>query len=279
MKKYFGSFAALCLLFAGFSFGAPSTATAQDQGTVTGPPKILAIHREFVKPTDFGSVHQQSETALAQAMAQTNSPDHYSGWVALTGKLRVIFISGFDSMADFQKSVEGMDLGQGASGQAYDRLQREDGKLLTQMDQGVFRYQPDMSVNAPVDIARMRFLEITAIRVKVGHNADWQKLVKLHDSVYGNVPGAHWAMFAGMYGNFSGLYLAISPMKSLAEIDAQHTAMGQAFKSASAEQKQEMSQLAQATLESVESNLYAADPKMSYVGDKWKSEDPGFWKQ
>jgi hypothetical protein len=280
MKKQLGLFAAVCFLVAGFAFTAPQIATAQDQGAVTQPPKILAINREFVKPTGFGSAHQQSETALAQAMAQANSPDHYSGWVALTGKLRVLFISGFDSYADYQKMAGNMGLGNNsAESQAYDRLQRADSKLLTQMDSAVFSYQPDMSLNAAVDIAHMRFLEITAIRIRPGQDDNWHKLAKLHDSIFGNMPGAHWAMFEGTFGSGSGLFLAISPMKSLADIDANMVAGKQAWVAASADQKQQIRQLEQAAFESIETNLYAADPNMSYVGDKWKNADPSFWKQ
>lgn len=279
MKKQLGLFATVCLLVAGFGFAALPTATAQNQGAVTQPPPILAINREFVKPTAIGNVHQQSESALAQAMAQANSTLHYSAWVALTGKLRVLFISGYDSMAEYQKAVQTMDLGQGAAGQAFDRLQSADGKLLTQMDAAVFRYEPDMSRNAAVDIAHMRFLEITAIRIRPGQDENWSKLAKLHDSIFGNMPGAHWAMFEGTFGSGSGLYLAISPMKSLADIDANMAAGKQAWAAASADQKQQMGQLEQSAVESIESNIYAADPNMSYVGDKWKNADPSFWKQ
>lgn len=280
MKKHLGILGAACFLIAGFAFTTPQPATAQDQGAVTQPPKYLGINREFVKPTGFGSAHQQSETALAQAMAQANSPDHYSGWVALTGKSRVLFISSFDSMADYQKMAENMGMvNNSAESQAYDRLQRADSKLLTQMDSAVFSYQPDMSVNAAVAIEHMRFMDITAIRIKPGHDADWHKLVKMHNDIFGKVPGEHWAMYEGLYGSGSGLYLAISPMKSLADIDAQHTAASEAWKAVGADQKQQMEQLEQATFDSIESNLYAVDPNMSYVGDKWKNADPNFWKQ
>lgn len=280
MKKQIGTLAAVCFVLGGMIFAGQTTAAAQGQAAeATTPPTILAINREFVKPTAIGSVHEKSESALAQAMQQANSPDHYTAWVAITGPSRVLFASGYDSYADYEKAVQRMFMGNSAEAQAFDRLQRADGNLLTKMDSVVFRFQPDMSVNPAVDIARMRYVEITGIHIRPGHDADWRKLAKLHNSVFASVPGAHWAMYEGIFGTNGGVYLAISPMKSLAELDASHAAMAKAWAAAGADDKKNIRDLEASTFESIESNLYAVDPKMSYPADSWKAADPGFWKQ
>jgi hypothetical protein len=279
MKKYFGSLAAMCLLFAGFSFTAPSTATAQDQaGATTPPPPILVINREFLKPGKAGNPHENAEGAFTRDMSQANSPDHYLGMVSLTGKPHALFFHGYDSYADWQKTV-GSDMSNAELSQKIDNDFQADGDLLSSMDTGVFEYVPDMSVNAPVDIAHMRYMEITAIKVRPGHEAEWNKLSSLYNSIFGKVPNAHWAMYRMAYGDSSGIYLAISPMKSLADIDQDHKGSAQAMAGMSADQLKQMNDLEVAAVESIGSSLFAFDAKMSYVADKWRAEDPGFWGQ
>ena len=45
------------------------------------------------------------------------------------------------------------------------------------------------------------------------------------------------------------------------------------------EQMQKMRDLGASTIESIESNLYAINPKMSYPTDNWAQADPDFWNQ
>ncbi|MGC1782672.1 MAG: hypothetical protein WA708_09150 [Acidobacteriaceae bacterium] len=279
MKKHFGSFAALCLLVAGFGFTASSKATAQEQaGAATPPPTVLVINREFLKPGKAGSPHENAEGAFQHDMSQANSPDHYLGMVSLTGKPHALFFHGYDSYADWQKTV-GSDMSNAALSQKIDGDSQADGELLTSMSTGVFEYLPDMSVRAPVDIPHMRFMEITEIKVRPGHEAEWNELSKLYNSIFGKVSNAHWAMYRLAYGDSSGIYLAISPMKSLADIDQDHKGSAQAFAAMSADQLKQMNDLEASAVESIGSSLFAFDPKMSYVMDKWKAEDPGFWGQ
>lgn len=279
MKKYFGSLIAACLLLTGFISLAPSIASAQDQSAVHQPPPVLVINREFLKPGSVGSPHMKAESAIAQALAQANSPDHYLGAVAITGPEHALFFHGYGSYADWQKAVTA-DMHNSQLEQSLPSDTQADNDLLASKGTGVFEFVPDLSVSPAVDVPRMRFLEITAIQLKTGHEAEWVKLSKLYDSIFSQVPNAHWAMFQLIYdGNHSGVYLAFHFMKSLADVDQDHRDSAKAYAAASAEQKQQMSDLEKACCKSIASSLFALDPDMSYVGDKWKAEDPGFWKQ
>ena len=72
---------------------------------------------------------------------------------------------------------------------------------------------------------------------------------------------------------------AISPMKSLAEVD-QELLESKAFDAATTEeQKQKIRDLTASTTESTESHLFQFNPKMSYVPDSWSKADPSFWNQ
>ena len=280
MHKYFGSLAAACLLFSGLGFISPSTAAAQDHANgATTPPNVLVIVREFLKPGKSGAVHEKSEQTFVQAMKQANVQTHYFAVNSLSGKSRALFLLGYDSFADWGKDLN-MLAGNSALAQQFDQAQQADGELLTSMDQGVFLYQPDKSVGTLTDLGKVRYWEITRIKVRVGHDEDWDALAKLHDSIYGSIPNAQWHMYAKRFGQNSGsVWLVFTPLNSLDELDANRAAGKKAWAAVSADQKKQAESLEASTIESIESNLFAVDPKMSYAADNWKKADPGFWGQ
>jgi hypothetical protein len=76
-----------------------------------------------------------------------------------------------------------------------------------------------------------------------------------------------------------GVYLVITPMKSLAEVD-QSRAMGeQMMKSLGPEGMKKAGALAAACIEASMTNVFAIDPRMSYASDDWSKADPEFWGQ
>ncbi|MGC1782673.1 MAG: hypothetical protein WA708_09155 [Acidobacteriaceae bacterium] len=280
MKKYLGSLAALCLLFAGVGLTAPSTATAQDQAAgAMPPPNVLVIIREFLKPGKSGSMHEKSESAFVRAMTQANSPTHYIAANSLSGRSRALFFIGYDSFADWGKDNEAL-MGNSSLSQAYDSAQQADGELLTSIDTNVFVFQPDMSVSPNINVGRVHYWEITMLKVRPGHDEDWEALAKLHNDVFGKMPNAHWTVWEKYFGAESGgLYIVTTGLRSLAELDQHRAAGHRAWSQASADQKKKMSDLEASTFESIETNLYAVDPKMSYIADSWRTADPGFWGQ
>jgi hypothetical protein len=259
---------------------APSAATAQDKASgATMPPKVLVIMREFLKPGTSGSVHEKSESAFVQAFTQANATSHYLAMDSLSGKSRALFFVGYDSFADWGKDLTVLQTNQTLA-QAYDSAQEADGKLLSSYDSGVFTFQPDKSVGPMVNVGRIRYFEITRLKVRTGHDADFDALAKMHDSVFGKLPNTHYDMYAKYLGSESGgTYIVIAPLRSLEEIDQYRKDRHHAWASLSADQKKKMSDLETSTLESEETNLFAVNPKMSYARDNWRAADPGFWGQ
>jgi hypothetical protein len=284
MKKHSELLTTLCV-FAGLSFGGlgfagPSIAVAQEQpGGITPPPKVLVLQREFLKPGKAGSAHEKSESAFVQAMKQANAPEHYFAVNSLSGKSRTVFFIGYDSFADWQKDMDSM-MKNTTLAQQFDSAQEADGELLSSYDSGAFVYREDLSLRAPVDIAHMRYMEITIFNVRPGHRHDWETLAKMYNDAWQKVAGAHWATYEKLYGADSGgMYLVITPMKSLAEVDQEMVDDKQFTAGMSAEDRKKMGDLSASTIKSDETNLFLFDPKMSYVPDNWKNADPGFWGQ
>jgi hypothetical protein len=230
----------------------------------------------MVMPGMAGTAHQKSESAFVQAMQKAKSPDHYFAAVSMSGPSRALFFLGYDSFADWEKSNAAM-MGNSTLVTDIDSAMEADGKLLSSYSTMVFRYEPDMSIGANVDLAQMRYMEITVISIKPGHEEEWKELVKLHNDVYGQVPNTHFAMWEEYLGDEGGVYLATSPLKSLAELDERHGAAKKAWAAADSDKKKKMDDLEASAFASVHTNLYSMDPRMSYVADRWKTASPDFW--
>ena len=280
MKKYSGSFAGLCLVFTGLSVGSSNLAAQDQAASTTPPPKVLEIIVETLKPGQSGSPHLKTEAAFPQAFRDAKWPQHYLGMDAVSGRQRAIFFVGYDSFDAWQKDTDATMKNSTLSA-ALDSASIADGALLESIETSVYAYREDMSLGAPVDIPNMRYMEIAIFNIRPGHDKDWEDLVKLYTSNMKKIPRAHWAAFQKVYGTQTSgsRFIAVTPMKSLAEVDQEMLDYGTLDKSTSADDMKKMGELSAAAIESTESNLVAFNPKMSYVPDSWVKADQAFWGQ
>jgi len=270
--KRIGIWLVLCIL-------ASAAGTLAAQTDVTPPPKVLVITREFIKPGKSGSLHQKSESAFVAAMAAAKWPTHYFAMDSLSGLSRSLFFTGYDSFAAWEKDNLAT-LGNASLLAALDKAAITDGDLLTSLESTVLAYREDQSFHAPVNIAQMRYFDISRYKIRPGHEKEWDALVKLYTDNYGKADAnAHWAMYQAMYGSQAGgVYLVLTPLKSLAEAD-NAPASGKAFASVMGEDgMKKIADLAAASIETEEHNLFMFSPKMSYPPDAWVAADPTFWK-
>jgi len=255
-----------------------SLAVAQEapEGT-TPPPKVLVIDREFTKPGRSGAVHEKSESAFVQAFARAKWPTHYFAANSLTGKNRTLFFIGYDSFEAWEKDAMAQQKNATLSA-ALDHAALADGDLLSETDAGAFTYNEEQSLRGPVDIAHMRYFEISLYRVRPGHRKEWSDLVKLVKDAYDKIPDAHWAMYQAMYGQEDATYVVIIPMKSASEIDASMMTDKQFAENMGEDGMKKLSELESSAVEFTQTNLFMFNPAMSYPRDEWVKADPGFWK-
>src|SRR5580698_9925721 len=100
MKTLSGLLMGVCLCFGGLR---AMVAQENAAGAAMGPPKVLVIMREFLKPGKAGSVHEKSESAFVSAMTAAKWPTHYLAMDSLSGPSRSLFFVGYDSFADWQQ--------------------------------------------------------------------------------------------------------------------------------------------------------------------------------
>jgi hypothetical protein len=254
----------------------PSIASAQE---TSPPPKVLVIMREYLKPGKSGFVHEKTESAFVQAFNRAKWPTNYLGMTSLSGKSRALFFTFYDSFEAWDKDAAAVGKNAALSA-ALDRAAVADGELLDSIDQGVFVYREGFSLRPKyADVAHRRAMEISVFHVRPGHDQEWSELVKMVVAGYEkSVPDAHWACFHNAYGGSGGTYIFLTALKSLSEIDTAFRE-GKQFEAALGEDGlKKLDQLESASVDSSERQLFAFNPKMSYVSDEWIKADPEFWK-
>jgi hypothetical protein len=275
MKRFIG----MLLMGALLMGGAVSVMAQANAGGVMPPPKVLVIFREFLKPGKAGSPHQKTESQFAQAFTAAKWPTRYIEADSMSGQPRSLFFVGYDSFDAWEKDNKATEKNATLSA-ALDRASIADGEVLSSSDGGVFTYREDYSLRANVNIAQYRYFEISRYVVKPGHEKEWDDLVKMYIDGYTKASqNALWATYSSMYGQDNGgVYVVITPLKSLAEVDTE-VADGKKFEAAlGANGMKRLGELTAACLQSSATNLFTFNPKLSYPADEWVKSDPGFWK-
>ncbi len=254
-----------------------AVAVAQEKTPTTStPPKILVITREFVKPGRTGTVHEKSESAFVQPMANAKWPTHYLAVDAISGKPRSLFLTAYDSFEAWEKDTLAEQKNATLTA-AVEKAAYADGDLLTEMGSAAFVLRDDLSLRPGADIPHMRYFEIGRYTVKPGHDKEWEQLVKMVKAGYDKMPDVQWACYESAFGAPGGLFLVFTPRKSAAELDHAF-ASGKQFEEAVGEDgMKQIRELESASVESSENNLYAFNPRMSYVSEDWIKADTEFW--
>jgi hypothetical protein len=275
MKTLTGLLMGVCLCFGGSGV----VAAQEGAGAAMGPPKVLVIMREFLKPGKAGSAHEKTESAFVSAMTAAKWPTHYLALDSLSGPSRSLFFVGFDSFAEWEKDNLAMQK-DATLASAMDRASLADGELLSRYETAVFLYNEEYSLRtASINIGEMRYMEITGFKIREGHRKEWDALVKMYKSGYEKaVPEARWAVFEAMYGAEMS-FLVMTPMKSASEVDGELAADKKFHSSMSESDAAKASELAAACIESSQSNLFMFNPKLSYPAESVVKADPAFWNQ
>lgn len=277
LSKTIGMCAGLCFLIGGVS-GLPA-ARAQETAKVPPPPKVLVIDIEWLKPGRGGSGHQKTENAFILANQKAKVPIHYLALEALSGPPRSLFFFSYDSFAAMEKERQ-QEMSDTALTADIDRAYAEDGELLSSTARNIFTLRDDLMAEPGVAIATMRYMQITRVTVRPGHQADWEEYLKmLRSNLDKTQPGRHVALYQSAFGwENGGIWLLITPMKSLSEVDEANANSAKFIQNMGDTNMKRYRELAGLAIESSQRNLYAFNPEMSYVQDEWVTADP-FWKR
>ena len=211
-------------------------------------------------------------------MTKANWPTHYFALNSLSGKLRALYLTQYDSLEAWEKDNAAVAKNSALSAEL-ERASVADGELLDSVDQGVFVYSDELSYHARANLSQQRFMEISAYVVRPGHEKEWNELVKLVKSGYEKAGiDAHWGTFTQIYGGQGGRYIVLSAHKTLAEVDNDFLNDKLFEKALGEDGLKQLDKLVQASIESSEHNLFQFNPHQSYVPEEWVKSDPTFWK-
>jgi hypothetical protein len=240
-------------------------------------PKVMTITREYVKPGKAGMAHDKAEGLYVQAMAKAKWPTHYIGMTSMSGKSRALFITQYESFEAWEKDGAAVEKN-AALNAAIDHAVSVDGDLLDSIDQAALVFNEELSLRPHPDLSHFRFMDISVYHVRPGHNKDWLDLVKMVKNGYEkSVPDAHWGVFSEHYGGEGGTYLVFIGRTSLSEVDKSFMDSKQFQAALGEDGLKKLDELAASCIESSLHNLFAINPRMSYVPDDWGKNDD-FWK-
>lgn len=278
MKLRSGSIAPLCLLLTGLAFTpAPAALAQHEAGQAQGPSKYLYLSNVELKP-EQGGAYAKLEADEVAALRAANAPSHYLAMSPITGGTNVLYMHGFDSFAQMQKDHDDTA--------AMSKLQEtlatdnaQEASLVAARHASIYSFEKDLSLNATVDLPKMRFMRILLFHVRSGHDQEFRHLVKVYIKSYQSaLPEARWAMFQKMYGVGSdNTYILVTPFENLSYVDDMQ-ASGKKFTEAVGEDLMQMLENGgSSSVESSESDLFAFSPKVSYAPDSWITASPDFW--
>jgi hypothetical protein len=247
-----------------------------------GPPKVLLIVREEIKPGMMG-VHNRHAAEFASIFGEMKTPNHRIALLPVAGsENEVIYITPLESFAQFESMNQTTDKKlEGATGMtkaSLDRLDKEAPALHAGMRDMLAIYRPEISFNPGVPIPQMRYFQITTTRIRPGYDAQYtdyvQKLINVARQK-AKVDNLHVAAFQVVTGAPGGTYMIFRPMKSLAELD---DPIGQRVRAAmSDDQKKDADKAVREAVMSSDVSTYAFAPRMSYVPKDFASADAAFW--
>ena len=254
-----------------------TAALAQAQAPAPmGPPKVLQIIREEVK-VGKGSAHEKNEAGYPRAFKKANWPTTFLGMTSITGPSEAWFLIPYDSFEAWEKDRQAIEKNTALIAEL-NQLDEKDSEFVSGSRSLVAVYREDLSYRPGVNIAQMRYFRILTFRVRPGHEADFAEAVKIVRAGYEKAGvEIHWAVFQISSGMPGPTFLVFAPTKSLKEVDV---LVAQAPKVQEAEGEDGVKKLQKLAADgylTIESNIYAFSPKMSYVSKEIAAGDPDFW--
>ena len=240
--------------------------------------KVLQLTTEYTKPGKGGAAHDKAESAFVAAMNKSKFPANYIALNAMSGRSRTIYLTIYDSFAEWEKDNKLIDKNAALSAEL-ERASAADGELLEGAENAIYTTDSEMSYKSRTDLTNTRFLEMSVFRIRRGHREEWEKLAKIVKDAHEKAgTSAHWTMYEVAYGPADGTYMALSGDDSMADIDTGYAENKKFMDALGPDGVKEFRTLYASAVESSSSQLFSVNPRQSYPKDEWVKGNPDFWK-
>jgi hypothetical protein len=273
MKTRYILLSALCLLMTG-AIQAIAQPPAQQM-----PPPVLSIFREEIK-AGRNAAHETLETGYVQALRQAKWPVNGLAMTSASGTNEAWFLTGYASFAALEK--DRLDTGKNSTLQnRFDQLDQQDSEFRSGQRSMMAVFRKDLSYRPeriPPSLPKARYFNVLTVRMRPGHDVEFNQAVKMYlEALEKAQIEDGTAIYQVLSGAPGGTFLAFTPVKSLAEMDA-GPARTQAINAAlGPENGPKLLKLIADSFLTTETTLFAFSPKMSYVSKEWAAADPDFW--
>jgi hypothetical protein len=248
---------------------------AQMTGTQP-PPSVLLISRELVKPGK-SAAHNQWETGWPAAFAKANYPTNYLGMNAVSGINEAWFLVGFPSFDAMERDNARMEADVSLRDEQR-RLYAGESDFVESTRSVLAAYVPAVSHNPNVDLSKMRYFEVITYTMRPGRSGDFIRAAGLvRDGFTKAKIDTPWATYQAVSGAPAGTYYVFLPFSSLAALDKGPSNWAAMIQALGPEQAGSLGKLVTDGVATEQSQIFALNPKMSYVSKEMKAADP-FWR-
>lgn len=252
--------------------------TVQLAAQTGGPPKVLLIVREEIKPGMMGA-HAREANNVVRIYSKARSPYHRIALVPVAGnENEVTYLWGFDSFAEFEKSGKDLETIATVTYKSdFDKVRPEGEDYHASQRDTVAVLREDLSYRPGTDISRMRYMRVHTIRVKPGHVREFEEGRRIVNAAHQKARiDETMVVYQVAGGAQSGTYLLFIPWSTLDGIGT--IPHGKAYFDAMGDNNRDK-------LEKIENDsivfsavdIYAFAPQLSYVSQQWTAADPAFW--
>ena len=280
MKKFAFALVALTLFVSSLLIVVPAAAQDHSDSAMSGPPPVLQIFREEVKPGK-GPAHERSEASWAAAYRKANLKYYYVGATAITGPSEAWFFSAYGSMEDAEKATAALSANKAVQADV-DRINGTDGDLLTSARSWFAFYSPELSYRPDFNLGEYKYFMVDTYRVKLGHAEQFAALRKAVNAAHEKAGvDEHMIVYNVGLGAPGGTYLVFQPTKSLKEWDeaGKTHGKGSAYYEAVGDDGRKMfTSFARDDQQFFVRDFLAITPAMSVVSEKVMAANPSFWK-
>ena len=268
------------VLLAAAAVLAVSPAALDAQAAAPASTTVLSIYREVVKPGK-NFAHDAHESAWTKAMIAAKSPSRFLAMTPMSGPNENWYVSSFENWAALEKAnMAGMATPALAAIQKSFGAKEEeflsDGRLMT------LREHPELGYGGMSDIANMRYLTVTRVSVRPGHNMEWEamrkEIAKAHEVAHLADKYSLWEVTSGAP---AGTYYIMAPQKSLAELDggaAMHAGAAYMAALGGDDGQQKRAAIAASAVVSSQIDRFEFAPSQSNPPEAWVTANPKFWK-
>jgi len=242
----------------------------------SGPAPVLMTVSELLQP-GAETAHANLEAAYATALDAGKASQYYLGMGAVTGTPQTVFLSGYSSLEEIS---EVHDHDEATMGEKLASLDEEHNGTLAEVETAIWRLRPALSNPNTENLAKMRFMELIHIHVKLGHGAEFADVIKhMRESWMKADPDFHYSIYQQIFGSsVDDSYMVMIAIKSLADLDKHHSMVAEFQKGLGEDVQKHMQEFESANYDSTESNLFVFTPSMSRLPESWTKDDTEFWK-